>query len=248
MNIRKLIIFLIPMLFSVCKAESAVYFTLANNVTSYATVPYLAMGQTVGSISFRFKPYWDSLDGLVHGFFGSFLDGGNFFRMEKYLNDTWYVGWYTASTDYRLTPTAASMRVTTGTWYSVVYTWNDTTNASAVYLNGASKATGSSLVTFTPNQALVVGAYDVPTTSLLRACNCEIEDFRIYNRVITQSEINNLASNTFSINSNGLNVWNKFDDGYVGYTGGHLRDYSGNGYVSAVSPTASFTGGFGIYP
>jgi len=113
-----------------------------------------------GSFSFWFKPDWSSNDSATHALFGAATDGSNFFRGEHYNDNTWYIGFYVSSTDYRVIIDATDMPVSSGTWYLLTVTWDDTANNTYVYLDDTSEGSKTdALSTVTPSGSFYVGRY-----------------------------------------------------------------------------------------
>jgi len=99
-----------------------------------------------GTIFIAFKPNWNSNDSVDHTLFYCDNGASGVFGAQHYSDNNWYVGWQSGS-EYRIVVPAASMSVSSGIWYNLIYRWDDTTNLSALFLNGLAKGTGSTLAT-----------------------------------------------------------------------------------------------------
>jgi hypothetical protein len=117
-----------------------------NGTTQYMTTA-AQYPRVNGTISMWIRPDWSTGDSAHRMLFETWDGGSNVFHVEYYTDNNWYWGWITAGGDFRITVSAATMPLTAGNWYHVAYRWDDTTNASAVFLNGVSKGTGSALET-----------------------------------------------------------------------------------------------------
>ena len=149
---------------------------------------------TAGSLVHWFYPTWGSLtDGINHMWVGyrkttSPLDQ---FSMEKFVDDNLYCGWNTAGTDYRVVTTASGSGLNLNAWNSVILTWDDTANQTALYINGtqagsttstlATHDTGASPVS--SSRFLNAGSWvdDVPATARLA-------EVAYFSRVLTVGE------------------------------------------------------------
>ena len=88
-----------------------------------------------GTIELWFKPDWSSNDNTNHILWDCYFTSNQFFRCQHFSDNQWYIGWQNA-TDYRVTFSQSFMPVVAGGTYHLVFTWNDTTNESKVYMNG----------------------------------------------------------------------------------------------------------------
>jgi hypothetical protein len=89
----------------------------------------------------------------------------------------------------------------TETWYQVATTWTAGagTPVAAIYLNGRLQATGSSLtasdrVIGTPTSPYILAGN--PNLSFARPLNARFDDFRVYKRALTASEILDVYQNS----------------------------------------------------
>lgn len=103
-----------------------------------------------GTIALWFEPDWSSGTGADAVLFSCDNGIDGFLMLQHYVDNFWYCGWLSGqgAIDDRIVVAAASMSVTAGSRYHLAYRWDDTTNLSAVFLDGVSKGTNSSLSTF----------------------------------------------------------------------------------------------------
>ena len=81
-----------------------------------------------------------------------------------------------------------------GQWFHYVFTYEDVSNTMKIYANGSLIATGSTSVTLGyDNSPLTIGC-EYQDNQLMFFVNCKIDDVGIYNRVLTQAEIDTLAN------------------------------------------------------
>jgi hypothetical protein len=128
-----------------------------NGSTQYGSVA--AHPQANGTILTWLKPNFNTGDS-VDRFLWEVYDGGTGGGLgcEHYSDNNWYIGWATGAGDNRLVVAAATLAMTSGNLYNLIYRWNDTTDAHAVFLNGVSKGTGSALNTVSISTNMIFGA------------------------------------------------------------------------------------------
>jgi len=81
---------------------------------------------------------------------------------------------------------------TTNTWYHIVTSFNKTTQHKKIYVNGVLVVDVASTVTITalPNSVLRIGA----RLTNIEYLNGALDDFRVYKKELTQSEVSSLYS------------------------------------------------------
>lgn len=133
-----------------------------NGSSDYLTAP-ISIIQSQGSIALWIRPDYSTGDSAVHGLFGSSNEGAqNYIRCEHYSDNNWYIGWDEGGNNYRIVIAAANMPMTAGYWYFFVFTWDDTTNDSIVYLNAVEEGNNNTLTLPTLSNPLRLGGHDHP--------------------------------------------------------------------------------------
>jgi Concanavalin A-like lectin/glucanases superfamily len=125
--------------------------------TGDATGEYITLGDhtiptATGSLVHWFFPTWGSLtDGVDHAWISHRKTNAspiNLFILQKFTDNNLYCGWYTADVEHRVITAASGSGLNLGAWNSIVLTWDDTANQSALYINGTQAgSTTSTLVT-----------------------------------------------------------------------------------------------------
>lgn len=92
----------------------------------------------------------------------------------------------------------SSANMTTGTWYHVVITYNDTFNRAKIYVDGAEAAT--SIISGTPSASSILSSSEDFQIGWSNAsgtqANATLDDVRVYNRELTSAEVANLYNYT----------------------------------------------------
>lgn len=164
--------------------------------------------------------------GLVNAFkLYSTADGKMNLSIGK---DTSVAGYKDVATVLSSTPT--------NKWYHFALTWNTTTKAYTVYINGLQVASGTS--NFLPAKFDAVKAGIGHTFGTSTAWNGYIDEISVWDKILSQTEIKDqLAAKINSAQSNYSNVlhYYRFDNddcGYFGTSGGGqsntITDYKGN--------------------
>lgn len=78
---------------------------------------------------------------------------------------------------------------TAGAWHQVVYTYDATTNRRVIYVDGVQKATDIAAADFSGNSDAYLGSWATD-----EIWNGKIDDVKVYKRVLTSSEIADLAA------------------------------------------------------
>lgn len=118
----------------------------------YGLTPF-AIPQAAGTFAVRFYPFWDTSDSTLRYLFRAHLSSGGTYVFDVVTDaTTWYVGWF-SNAEYRITFLRSASGHTANAWNTLVYRWDDTANTSEVFVNGTSKGTGSTLVTWDTSTA-----------------------------------------------------------------------------------------------
>ena len=143
---------------------------------------------------------------------------------EVWVNGTGY------PTMYKYTGTVQN--VTVGTWTHVAATWNATTGTMSIYINGVAIPTTKVIETVYASGNFLIGVsqtYGQPFAG-------EIDELRIWNTPITQTQITNSIGTLIPNNSPGLVAYYKFDEG----AGTTTTDATGNGNNGTLQSGASW--------
>lgn len=127
-------------------------------------------GAAAGTVAMWVKPTWAKTDYTSHKFLDVSKDSNNFFRCEKYEDNSMYWGWRyrPASTTftYRVTVSSGSYTWTQNAWNSIVYTWDDAVSTKQVlYINGSQVGTHTSLAYPNLTAAIRYVGNKIPTSS-----------------------------------------------------------------------------------
>jgi hypothetical protein len=87
--------------------------------------------------------------------------------------------------------------LTTGVWYTLTVTYNLATQTGCVYVNGRLDATGTLAATSIrgPGSLFTIGA----TEGTIRPLNGAMEDIRLYNRVLSAAEVQDIHQNKLGL-------------------------------------------------
>ena len=113
------------------------------------------------------------------------------------------------------------------TWYHVAVTYNSATQTMILYKNGIAIDQSTNVPAFT-GSATRIGAFDAGGNLF----NGAIEEARIWNKVLTQAEIQNNMNCELAGTQSGLVAYYKFNQGFEGANNSAittLADSSGNG-------------------
>lgn len=136
----------------------------------------------IGSIAWFIKPNWSDTDSAAHFFFEA-TSGSDDLGAQKYSDNNAYVGWIQGS-DYRITAGTASYHIASGLWVPQVFTWNDTSNLSQYFCNGALIKTAASLTTVAMT-SFTLGNSVAPSTNL----DGKLARVEFWNRELTVAEV-----------------------------------------------------------
>ena len=124
----------------------------------------------------------------------------------------------------------------TGSWHLIVGTFDGATGLLKIYTDGSLKATTSTGYTqvVQRNQRFLIGANGYSNSD-----SVAIDDVRVYNRALSQSEIANLSTGSPSSNCDQTcKIWLKFDD-----NSGTVATDSVGKYPGTLNGSASWTTG-----
>ncbi len=244
---------------------------LPSPTVDYVRVPPSSSLDNLGPMTVSTWVYTNQTSGSVRIIQKSFSPIDQF-GWYVHLNLSTGIGFSAGSSVSDLAASSVSVNLSKG-WHHIAITWDGGINYSGVifYVDGSAIGTntgGSSNGSGTrgddSGQPLTLGGYLTQTTNY--HLNGSLDDVRIYNRILTPSEITQvykagqvqLASVTKK-NASGLVGWWTFDGKDVNWTTGTAMDKSGNGYngtmyfmATRTSPVAGklgqglkYTGGSG---
>ncbi len=122
----------------------------------------LQLPRALGTLSMWFKPTWNHTDGTNHTFLHFRGISATHFTVQKYSDNKLYAGWHINGTSYRVVVASGDYSLSSGVWYHLLLTWNDSTNNSFLYLDNVQEGTYGSLVTAnTMVWPLAIGNYPV---------------------------------------------------------------------------------------
>ncbi|OGZ18847.1 MAG: hypothetical protein A2175_02310 [Candidatus Nealsonbacteria bacterium RBG_13_42_11] len=160
----------------------------------------------------------------------------NFFILQQYLTDC-YFGWNVGGTDKRIIVPVA--QIPAG-WFHLVFTWDSATGLSIIYLNGSYKnqTTGLPSIYTMVYPPSMMAFNDMGSKGTNAKGN--LDEFRIYNRVLSVEEISTKYNNT--------NDPSAFYDVAVIESGMHHLKITGNALQTAgaeqtITITAQDSGG-----
>lgn len=155
-------------------------------------------------------------------------------------------GYSTASAN-----TVSTYTVPTNTWVHVAFTQSNTTKQGRLFINGvetgySQQGTGSGTVTDDSAAVLAIASASGGSNQF----DGKIDDFRVYNRVLTDPEIATLATGAQGATDAALVLWNMFDEDTLpwdsagfGLTGTYVASPTSTTTVQAFS---NFYNPFGI--
>ncbi|MEI6327511.1 MAG: LamG-like jellyroll fold domain-containing protein, partial [Candidatus Roizmanbacteria bacterium] len=192
-----------------------------------------------GTVSFWFKPSWNGNDGAAHSLFINYPDATHFIYIFKQTTNNLIQAYYLDGTHTGIV-TTSSTTLTAGTFYHVVFRWSvntiDGTNYADIRVNnGTPTASATAYTGYTPSPASFVGSSD-PAHPL----NALIDDFAIFDRVLSTTEITSLynsgnGNEAGYVADSSLKFYAKMDGS------GTLQPVTYNGGASASKMTAKST-------
>lgn len=195
----------------------------------------------VGSLSLWLKSNAD-----LSSAYAAFVDNRNAGPTNLFgvvlFSGSWYAGWMTASTDYRVA--TASCLPSNGVWTNVVLTWDDTTtNETKFYVNGSQcGSTSTSLATYstTANDTLIGNDANAAGNA-----NSKIAYLAIWNAVISGATITGLQTcDPSHYLTNQTHAYSLLTDANDG-VGSENMTVTGAALSSGDGPTLSCGGGGG---
>jgi len=150
---------------------------------AYVDSPFNFNG-TLTDFSFSYWVKFNTLTGTQKMFhIQEGAQGGREINNDNINNFNFYMD---SITNYSTVP------FTTNTWYHIVTSFNKTTQHKKIYVNGVLVVDVASTVTITalPNSVLRIGA----RLTNIEYLNGALDDFRVYKKELTQSEVSSLYS------------------------------------------------------
>jgi hypothetical protein len=154
--------------------------------------------------------------------------------------------------------TANRNEIFDGNWHHVLLTWNNT--STKIYLDGLSKTVTTGSGTDNGTYGNIIGSTVASISSIIQNnirtswVNGQLDDVRLYSRVLTSAEIESLAFSRSRLNiTSGIVGYWRLDQGTEGKqdAGGSptVLDSSGNGYHGTPSGSPTWKASTGInYP
>lgn len=162
-----------------------------------------SIGTIIGSIDSGTVSWWQNPStfynsGAVRGIWGDTdWPFTKEFSAQVFSDNNWYVGWNSGAGDTRVIIAASAANYVKGSWNFYTFTWVNGGN-SILYQNGVQIGINSgntSVLSGTTNFDLgVQGTYGVNNS--LNFFPGSLDEFHIYNRVLTQAEITQLFNYT----------------------------------------------------
>ena len=132
---------------------------------------------------------WASGDGTAQGIAGSSNDASHFFRIERFSDNNWYIGWFNGAG--RSVISDSTMPVASGVAFLLTIAWSG--SLTTVYQNGVAKGTDAATSVVSLANNLTLGRYSqsgsgdgggFPAYSAIK-----LDDVRIYPRALSASEV-----------------------------------------------------------
>jgi hypothetical protein len=183
--------------------------------SSKATTNYNALINNF-SLSFYVKINDNSAYAVILGTTDSFASNEGLGMFYDYSANT--IGFDGNINGTRITPQTGSYQVIENEWVHVAFTNNSSNNEKKLYINGKLQVNNTSLG-YIDGQTynLVLGSYNAYTNNRF---NGQIDQFRIYSSVLSESDINALISET-NVPTANLDAHYKFDGGVTDATGNY---------------------------
>jgi len=131
-----------------------------------ATGEYITGGTvaipTTGTLVAWARPDWNHTDDTNHFLFDvRTSDANNAFGFGKAWNNSFFAGWKSVGTDWRIYVASGDYTLSSGTGYFFIVTWDDTANETRLYLDGAQIGTRlDNLITWNTNgETRYIGNY-----------------------------------------------------------------------------------------
>ncbi len=208
-----------------------------NGSNQYITTPLTNLNLSAGTVSWWMKPSTNYDSGAIRAFWGQLTVGNTNpeFTAQIFLDNNWYIGWNGAS-DRRVTLAASSSNYINGQWAFYTFTWD--ASGSNLYMNTSLIGTNGN----TPPVSNIGDNFTVARqgTGSSNYFPGAIDDFRIYNRVLSSDDITALYTDI----TTGLILRHKYDEG----SGSSAIDSSGNSNTGSLVNSPSYVAGkIGLY-
>lgn len=141
-----------------------------------------------GSIGCWFYPTWDQNDSTEHDWYDQ-RSGSDAFTFTKHSDNKLYVGWIAGGVDYRVILSTGSYVINQNQWNHICFTWDDTTNASELFLNGSSVGTKSTLATTTLTGTRTIGNQAASVTN----ASMRIAEFAVWSQALALADVAQMA-------------------------------------------------------
>lgn len=163
----------------------------------------LLLDTSPSTIAFWFKPANTPDDAINEAYVTSRNNISGFFTIEKF-GSTRQWGWEVSGTDYRVTAPDWNTN-----WQHFAITWSDITGNTRLYYNGVLFDSSTGLSSLELNNSLPIGARNNGGSIDLYS-EVTIDDFRLYNRVLSAPEIRELV---YQQSPDNLIAYYPFDEG-----------------------------------
>ena len=170
----------------------------AQFLSSSAYLTVTATLASAGSILARFRTNWNHTDSAAHVLFDMPNGIGGSISFNKFSDNNLYIG-VAMGGDQRIVVGSGSYAFKYGQVHTLVYTWDDSSNAQEVFIDGTSKGTASTAFTFTAPTAAAVGNGSGGGTNF----DGSIYDFKVMDRVVSSTEISDYAADVDPVSSSG---------------------------------------------
>ncbi len=157
---------------------------LFDEITDHITAGTTALPRSAGTLALWWYPTTAKVDFANHFLVYSESGGDSFFSIFKVVNGDLWAGWVTGFIDHRAKVAAAGYTLNQNAWNAILLTWDDTTNETALYVNGVLAATNSTLVTFATATKYIGNE---PTLS--SDARGRVADVGVWPRVLTPQQI-----------------------------------------------------------
>ncbi len=134
-------------------------------------------------------------------------------NFEFHINTSGQIFWWWGGGSRQLTMTGAPLQAN-GTWYHVAITYKS--GEQKIYINGVDRGTNNATGTLTLNNDPVLIGTDLAFNS--RTFNGLIDEVKIYDGALTQSQIQNIVAETHVCPINGVDHYGISYDGGVSYS------------------------------
>lgn len=137
-----------------------------------------------GTISWWMKPSTAFNSGAIRGLWGHFNTPKEL-TAQVYSDNNFYIGWNVSGTDARIAVAASSGNYVSGAWHFYCFTWDAT--GSKLYMDGSASPFGSNATA--PNVSNVGANFLIGAHVTATPFPGSLDDFRIFNRVLSTTEM-----------------------------------------------------------